>query len=81
MISDDVNVARDGFSVERGSAQVDITDQSVSSAGNSTMGRPSAVWKGPMTGYKRLRAAERLASMATEYTSVKRVRRYGIRFS
>ena len=71
MIGDDVDVAMDGFPVERGSAQLDITDRSESSAGDGTMGRPSAVEKGPITGYKRLRAAERLEAVATECTLVR----------
>ena len=86
-----VNVAMDNSPVERGSAQLDITDylfnlfnsalflsllditdDSESSAGDGTLGRSSAVEKGLVTGYKRLRSAERLLALATECTSVKR---------
>ena len=62
----------DGFHAERSSAQIDITDCSEYSTGDGTMGRPSAVAKGLVTSYKRLRAAYRLEAMATKCTSVER---------
>ena len=54
MIGDDVDVAMDGFPVERGSAQIDITDRSEASAGDDTTGRPSAVERSLISDYKHL---------------------------
>ena len=42
VIGDDVDVAIDGFPVERGRAPFDIMDRSEYSAGNGTTGRPSS---------------------------------------
>ena len=67
-----IDVSMDGFSVERGTEQLDITDCLESSAGDSTMGRPSALRKGPTTGYKRLRAAKRLEAVNADLQAFKR---------
>ena len=72
VIGEDVDVAMDGFPVERWSAQLDITDRSESSADDGTKGRPRAVERGPITGYKRLRAAERLEAMDADLQATKR---------
>ena len=58
---------------ERGSAQIyDVAGRPSSSADNGGKGRPNAVEKGPTSGYKRKKAAERLDSVDTGSLPVKR---------
>ena len=66
VFGDDVNVAIDGFPVERERAELYITDRSESLTGNGTTGRLIAVEQGQLTDYKCLRAADRLKSVATQ---------------
>ena len=73
VIGDDVDTAMDASPVDRGSAQLGVAGRSRSSAANGTEGRPSAVERGPISGYKRKRAAERLEAVDADCAAAKRI--------